>query len=63
MDVGKKAPSAYTGAEHSNIKKTRLDLGHASLITKKKFWDKTIAGGPVSPAVDIRPLHIFCALP
>lgn len=50
---GKKALSAYTGAEHSNIKQTCLDLGHVSLITKRKFWCKATAGGPLSPVVDI----------
>ena len=50
---GKKAPGAYAGAEHSDIKQTCWNLGHVSLITEDKFWCKTTAGGPLSPGVDM----------
>lgn len=53
MGGGKKAPNAYAGSEHSNIKEVRLVLGHVSLISKEKFWCKIMADGSVPPVADM----------
>lgn len=53
MGGGKKAPGAYTGAEHSNIKQVSSDLGHISLTSKEKFWCKTMVGSPVPSLADM----------